>query len=44
MQAPALWRLEWDGTGFLVPFPMMVQCWRGMTKAAHRAASKGEQA
>ncbi len=35
------WQLEWDGKGFLVPFPMAVHWWRGMTKAAHRAASKG---
>jgi hypothetical protein len=34
------WMLEWDGVGFLVPCPMMVRQWRGMTKAAHRTAMK----
>lgn len=30
------WTLEWDGKGFLVPFPMVVYRWRGQTKkAAH---------
>mgnify|MGYP003454248354 CR=1 FL=1 len=29
-------RLEWDGKGFLVPFPMMVYRWRGQTKSAAR--------
>jgi hypothetical protein len=28
------WNLEWDGKGFLVPFPMVVYKWRGLTKAA----------
>ena len=37
---PMLWKLEWDGVGFLVPCPMVVQQWRGMTKAAHLAAMK----
>lgn len=32
------WYLEWDGKGFLVPFPMVVVWWRGMTKKAHDAA------
>jgi hypothetical protein len=41
--ARGCWMLEWDGIGFLVPFPMVVLHWRGMTKAAHRATSKGEQ-
>jgi hypothetical protein len=34
------WMLEWDGKGFLVPFPMIVVRWRGMTKQAHREATK----
>lgn len=34
-----LWRLEWDGTGFIVPIPMMVDRWRGLTKRAHAAAA-----
>lgn len=25
-----LWQLEWDGFGFLVPFPMVVHRWRGL--------------
>lgn len=31
-----LWSLVWDGKGFLVPFPMVVYHWRGLTKAAAR--------
>jgi hypothetical protein len=27
-----LWELEWDGRGFLVPFPMIVRQWRGLVK------------
>jgi hypothetical protein len=38
---PLLWRLEWDGFGFKVPFPMVVLWWRGMTKGAHIDATKG---
>lgn len=26
--------LVWDGKGFVVPFPMVVYHWRGLTKAA----------
>lgn len=37
----ALWDLEWDSVGFLVPFPMIVFHWRGMTRAAHKAQMKG---
>ena len=37
-----LWRLEWDGTGFIVPIPMMVDRWRGLTKRAHAAAQEGK--
>jgi hypothetical protein len=32
------WDLEYDGIGFLVPVPMMVLQWRGLTKKAHDAA------
>lgn len=28
--------LVWDGKGFVVPFPMVVYHWRGLTKAAAR--------
>ena len=35
-----LMKLEYDGRGFLVPFPMVVPIWRGMTKKAHDAAMK----
>lgn len=35
---PLRWTLEFDGVGFLVPVPMVVLRWRGMTKAAHQAA------
>jgi hypothetical protein len=31
-----LWRLEWDGIGFLVPCPMIVNHWRGQTRAAKK--------
>lgn len=36
------WDLEYDGVGFLVPCPMIVHQWRGMTKRAHQAASKDQ--
>lgn len=29
---PMLWDLEFDGTGFLVPFPMIVCQWRGLAR------------
>ena len=29
------WMLEWDGVGFVVPCPMEVHMWRGMTKKAY---------
>ena len=31
------WMLEWDGIGFLVPCPMVVYNWRGLTKKAAAA-------
>lgn len=32
---PLMWGLlEWDGTGFLVPMPMVVLQWRGLTRRA----------
>lgn len=34
------WRLQWDGVGFIVPFPMVVHYWRGLTKSAAKAAQK----
>ena len=34
-----LWPLVWDGKGFVVPFPMVVYHWRGLTKSA--AQQKG---
>jgi hypothetical protein len=33
------WDLEYDGFGFLVPFPMVVHQWRGMTERAAKAAA-----
>lgn len=33
-------KLYWDGAGFLVPFPMVVKQWRGLTKQGHDAALK----
>jgi hypothetical protein len=27
-----LWELEWDGVGFLVPFPMVVHQWRPLAE------------
>lgn len=36
-----LWTLEWDGKGFLVPFPMAVRKWRGATKKAALHQSTG---
>ncbi len=30
------WMLYYDGVGFLVPIPMVVHFWRGMTKEAAR--------
>lgn len=35
---PFLFDLEWDGIGFLVPVPMRVVRWRGMTKVAYMEA------
>lgn len=35
------WDLEWDGVGFLVPIPMVVKYWRGMTRAEHERLSRG---
>ncbi len=29
-----LWRLHFDGKGFLCPVPMRVPMWRGLTKSA----------
>lgn len=30
---PAMkWMLPWDGIGFIVPVPMIVYKWRGLTK------------
>lgn len=26
-----LWALYWDGNGFRVPFPMVIDYWRGLT-------------
>lgn len=40
---PMLWPLEWDGNGFIVPFPMIVIRWRGMTKKAYDAAIQQER-
>lgn len=37
-----LWRLQWDGKGFIVPCPMVVNLWRGMTRAAYRATHQGD--
>ena len=34
--------LEWDGKGFLVPCPMVVVQWRGMTATAYRKATRGQ--
>ena len=39
---PLLWKLEWDGVGFLVPFAMIVLRWRGLTKKASRTTPKGD--
>ena len=36
---PLLWMLEWDGKGFLVPIPMVVLKWRGLTKKAFTKAT-----
>lgn len=33
-----LWELEWDGKGFLVPCPMVVKSWRGLTRKAFKLA------
>jgi hypothetical protein len=29
-----VWNLKWDGDGFIVPFPMRVYQWRGLTRQA----------
>lgn len=38
------WLLEWDGNGFLVPIPMVVLKWRGLTKKAFTEATEQEAA
>ena len=45
--ARVIWpdKLVWDGVGFLVPMPMAVLQWRGLTKREHatqQAAKAGE--
>lgn len=30
-----IWKLEWDGVGFVVPFPMVVVEWRGLTRSSY---------
>lgn len=38
MRYPVVWKLEWDGKGFLVPIPMIVYHWRGLRcKSAPRS-------
>ena len=37
-----LWNLNWDGVGFIVPLPMNVRQWRGLTKAAYKTATQKE--
>ena len=39
---PLRWVLEWDGNGFLVPIPMVVLKWRGLTKKAFTEATREE--
>lgn len=40
----SIWDLEWDGKGFLVPIPMVVDYWRGLTAAGlKRAQAQGGQ-
>jgi hypothetical protein len=34
------WMLYYDGHGFLCDIPMRVPLWRGMTKKAHKEATK----
>ena len=36
-----LWQLEWDGVGFLVPFPMVVLYWRGLVRRPADVATDG---
>jgi len=36
-----LWQLDWDGVGFLVPFPMVVLHWRGLVKRPTGVATGG---
>lgn len=38
MPTLTLWKLEWDGKGFLVPMPMVVRQWRGLARQPRRAA------
>lgn len=40
--ALVLWSLVWDGKGFLVPVPMSVHQWRGLTKRAALDAARTE--
>ncbi len=34
----SIWRLQWDGHGFLTPIPMVVDYWRGLTRAGLKRA------
>lgn len=36
----SIWRLYWDGKGFKVPIPLVVDYWRGQTLAAVRRATQ----
>ena len=38
-----VWKLRFDGKGFLVPLPMIVVQWRGLTRKAYLSALKGQQ-
>lgn len=35
-----IWMLEWDGKGFRVPFPMVVDYWRGLTAKGLKQAKQ----
>lgn len=36
----SIWRLTWDGKGFICPIPMVVDYWRGLTNAGYEGALK----
>jgi len=37
-----IWKLEWDGVGFLTEMPLVVKKWRGLTRKEYLKTKAGE--